>query len=263
MGGPAARVERATLESFAELAADPSFRDFVCLYIAEGYERSRHTASICNSDPAVMKVATQWLRRLTDRPLSYSNQHHADQDVSELCSFWSELLKTDASAMRLHRKSNSGRLQGRRWRSRHGVLAVSTHDNAAPRSTAGVDRLSEARMVPRTGLDSTASGRSEAWYRAAFGEPRPPVRIRAPRLEACWLREGAGRSPNPKERLWDQGFERPPTECSQGRVGRISGTTAHATAHAKRRGRLATRAFDRAHGRPAGSPAWRSSRTAA
>jgi hypothetical protein len=45
-----------------------------------------------------------------------------------------------------------------------------------------VDRLSEARMVPRTGLDSTASGRSEAWYRAAFGEPRPPVRIRAPRL---------------------------------------------------------------------------------
>jgi hypothetical protein len=116
------------LESFAELAADPSFRDFVCLYIAEGYKRSRHTASICNSDPAVMKVATRWLRRLTTRPLSYSIQHHADQDVSELCSFWSELLNVDASAMRLHRKSNSGSLQGRTWRCRHGVLAVSAHD---------------------------------------------------------------------------------------------------------------------------------------
>jgi hypothetical protein len=115
-------------DSFASLAADPTFRDFVCLYIAEGYKRSRHTASICNSDPAVMRLATHWLRRLTDRPLSYSIQHHADQDVSELRSFWSELLDTDASAMRLHRKSNSGRLQGRTWRCRHGVLAVSAHD---------------------------------------------------------------------------------------------------------------------------------------
>jgi len=116
------------LESFAELAADPSFRDFVCLYIAEGYKRSRHTANICNSDADVMKIATRWLRRLTDRPLKYAVQYHADQDVTELCRFWSELLDTDASAIRPHRKSNSGRLQGRTWRCRHGVLAVSAHD---------------------------------------------------------------------------------------------------------------------------------------
>ena len=119
---------REGMESFEELSADPTFRDFVCLYIAEGYKRSRHTANICNSDPAVMKVATQWLRRVTERPLSYSIQYHADQDVTELSLFWSELLDTDASAIRLHRKTNSGRLQRRTWRCRYGVLAVSVHD---------------------------------------------------------------------------------------------------------------------------------------
>ncbi len=119
---------REGLESFPELAGDPGFRDFVCMYIAEGYKRSRHTASICNSDPVVMKLATQWLRRLTSRPLSYSIHYHPDQDVTELCGFWGELLDIDVSAFRLHRKSNSGRLQARTWRCRHGVLAVSTHD---------------------------------------------------------------------------------------------------------------------------------------
>jgi len=65
---------------------------------------------------------------LTERPLSYSIQYHADQDVTELSLFWSELLDTDASAIRLHRKTNSGRLQRRTWRCRYGVLAVSVHD---------------------------------------------------------------------------------------------------------------------------------------
>src|ERR1700704_3667552 len=36
---------------FDELIKQPTFRDFVVLYIAEGYKRSRNTASICNSDP--------------------------------------------------------------------------------------------------------------------------------------------------------------------------------------------------------------------
>src|SRR3954470_12938234 len=52
-------------ETFDELALDPSFRDFVCLYIAEGYKRNRNTVSVCNSDPAVVVVCDRWLRRLS------------------------------------------------------------------------------------------------------------------------------------------------------------------------------------------------------
>jgi hypothetical protein len=115
-------------ESFDELAADPTFRDFVALYIAEGYKRSRNTVSICNSDPAVMRIAARWLRQLTDRPLQFSIQYHADQDLNELRRFWGEMLGIDSGVVRLLRKSNSNQLTGRVWRSRHGVLAVRVFD---------------------------------------------------------------------------------------------------------------------------------------
>jgi hypothetical protein len=55
-------------ESFDELARDPTFRDFVALYIAEGYKRGRNEVSICNSDPAVLELATRWIRRLATKP---------------------------------------------------------------------------------------------------------------------------------------------------------------------------------------------------
>jgi hypothetical protein len=128
--------------SFDELARDPTFRDFVALYIAEGYKRSRHTVSLCNSDPAVVAIATRWLRCVTDRQLHYSIQYHADQKLDELCGFWSEELGIDATAIRMQRKSNSNQLSGRTWRSAHGVLTVAVHDTLLrARMGAWMDRL--------------------------------------------------------------------------------------------------------------------------
>jgi hypothetical protein len=98
--------------------------------------------AICNSDPAVMKLATRWLGRLTCRRLGYSIQFHADQDVSELCRFWSETLDTNASGIRLQRKSNSGQLKGRTWRSRYGVITLFVDDTLLrARMQAWMDRL--------------------------------------------------------------------------------------------------------------------------
>jgi hypothetical protein len=111
----------------------------VALYIAEGYKRSRHTASICNSDPAVIRIATRWL---TDRPLDYSIQYHADQDLSELRAFWGKMLSIDGRGIRLIRKSNSNQLSGRTWRSAHGVLSVGVHDTLLRARLQGwIDRL--------------------------------------------------------------------------------------------------------------------------
>jgi hypothetical protein len=114
--------------SFDQLARDPTFRDFVALYIAEGSKRDRNHVSICNSDAAVVQLATRWLRRLTTKPLKFSIQYHADQDLGELCRFWSDALEIEEDAIRLQRKSNSNQLQGRVWRSRHGVLNVGAGD---------------------------------------------------------------------------------------------------------------------------------------
>lgn len=115
-------------ECFDDLAVDPTFRDFVCLYLAEGYKRNRNTVSICNSDAAIMRLATSWIRRLSDKTPVFAIQYHADQDLKALRDYWGRMLEADPASIRLQRKSNSGKLAGRCWRSHHGVLTVSVYD---------------------------------------------------------------------------------------------------------------------------------------
>lgn len=130
------------LEEFDSLASDLTFRDFICLYIAEGYKRTRNTVVICNSDPAVMQVSVRWLRALTEKPLWFSIQYHADQDLDELRAFWGRTLDICPDSIRLQRKSNSSQLSGRCWRSVHGVLAAGVNDTLLrARIQACMDRI--------------------------------------------------------------------------------------------------------------------------
>jgi hypothetical protein len=113
---------------FEELAQLPNFIDFVCMYIGEGYKRNRNTVSLANSDPHVIRLATYWIRRFTNRKVSFMVQYHADQDVDALVWFWATHVGVASEDIRLQRKSNSNQLKGRTWRSVHGVLTVATND---------------------------------------------------------------------------------------------------------------------------------------
>jgi len=114
--------------TFATLAMDPLFRDFVTLYIAEGYKRNRNVVSVCHSDPAAVRLTHLWLGRLPSNRRYYTLQHHADQDLDELRAFWGTALTIDPGLVRFQRKSNSAQLARRRWRSRYGVLNVGVND---------------------------------------------------------------------------------------------------------------------------------------
>lgn len=116
------------LLEYPVLLGEPSFRDFVCMYIGEGSKRCRNSVAICNSDPAVVKLGATWIRRLAANPVSYSFQHHADQDPDEVRKFWAVELGVEPAAIKFQRKSNSGRLDGRSWHSPHGVLQVRSSD---------------------------------------------------------------------------------------------------------------------------------------
>ncbi len=74
--------------TFAGLAKDSTFRDFVNLYIAEGYKRNRNRVAICNSDPGLMRLAHRWMRTLATNKLRYAVQCHRDQDPEYLQRFW-------------------------------------------------------------------------------------------------------------------------------------------------------------------------------
>jgi hypothetical protein len=144
---------------FAELALrNPEFRDFVCLYIGEGYKRSRNTVSLANSDPGVIKLANQWMCEFSRRPVGYCVQYHADQNFDELAEFWACQLEVDPSAIAFQRKSNSSQLRNRTWRSKYGVLTVRTNDTAFRARVQGwID------SIKRQWLDSLASGRGATW----------------------------------------------------------------------------------------------------
>jgi hypothetical protein len=143
---------------FERLSREHTFRDFICLYMAEGYKRCRNTVGVCNSDPAIVVLCATWVRRFARNPVRYSVQYHADQDLLELQQFWAQQLSIEPREVRLQRKSNSGRLSGRTWRSRYGVLNVSASDTALrSRLQAWMDCLQDQW------LDSPDTGRSSVW----------------------------------------------------------------------------------------------------
>jgi hypothetical protein len=143
---------------FPRLCALDTFRDFVCMYIGEGYKRSRNTVSIGNSDSSVVRLAQRWILQFTRNKVAYSIQYHADQALLELCSFWAVELGVSVSEIRLQRKSNSKGLAARTWRSEHGVLTVGVGDTLLRARLQGwIDRLQEQW------LDSPCSGRSSVW----------------------------------------------------------------------------------------------------
>lgn len=116
------------LEMFLFFDGKPTFRDFVCMYIGEGYKRCRNAVAICNSDPAVLKLALPWFQLFSRNPITFSVQYHADQDLSGLRAFWGRELRVPPESIKLQRKSNSQHLSGRSWRSQHGVLTMRTAD---------------------------------------------------------------------------------------------------------------------------------------
>jgi hypothetical protein len=138
-------------EEYPRLALEPTFTDFVCMYIGEGYRRTRNTVALANSDPRVVRLADHWIRRFARNKVTYSFQNHADQDPDYLIRFWSFGLGVDPSLFLYQRKSNSGQLSGRTWRSKYGVLTVCANDT-----------------LPRARLQAWMDRRQDGWLDSLF-----------------------------------------------------------------------------------------------
>lgn len=125
-----AAYQEGELEFSGLLSSNPTFRDFVMLYMTEGTRRGNGVAEIANSNPRLVQLAYSWLTKLANpnRAVSFWVQVHEDQSRQEVVQFWSQLLCIQPEQVKLQRKSNSGQLRGRAWRSRYGVLTVRVSD---------------------------------------------------------------------------------------------------------------------------------------
>lgn len=112
------------------LMQDLTFRDFVVLYMAEGYKKDRNVIEFVNSDAKLVKLAHRWINTFRDstKPIYYRMQCHVDHDEAELKAYWAEMIGIQAEAISILRKSNSGMLSGRQFRSPYGLLSVRISD---------------------------------------------------------------------------------------------------------------------------------------
>lgn len=115
-------------ESAATVLSEQHLRDFVVLYMAEGFKRNRNRVEICNSNPSIVQLAYTQIMKLTQHKIDCRLQCHVDNNEQQLEDYWAQQLGIDAKEIKIQRKSNSGHLQGRQWRSVHGVLAVGVND---------------------------------------------------------------------------------------------------------------------------------------
>ncbi len=116
------------LRSYDDLAAQPTFRDFVCIYIADGYKRDRRRVALASADPDVVRLAHRWIRWLTDKSPSLTVLHTREHGREELRRFWSEVVGERVESIRT-RGAFAGELEHARGvRPLRGVLTVSVDD---------------------------------------------------------------------------------------------------------------------------------------
>jgi hypothetical protein len=116
------------LETFEELAAQPTFRDFICIYLVQGDQRDRTRVALTNSDPAVMRLVSCWIGRLTNKVPFLSLQYGPGQSLKDLRRFWSETTGTEPRAIRV-RRSAAPEFDGRDVPDPpHGLLTVGVED---------------------------------------------------------------------------------------------------------------------------------------
>lgn len=118
----------AALHSYDDLALQPTFRDFVCVYIAEGYKRDRRKVALANADPDVMRLTHRWIWRLTDKSPSLSVGYARDQSRKELQRFWSEAVGEELRSIRARRVSEQQLSHAWGARPLHGVLTLAVDD---------------------------------------------------------------------------------------------------------------------------------------
>jgi hypothetical protein len=113
------------LETFEELSAQPTFLDFICIYLVQGDQRDRTRVALTNSDPAVMRLVGRWIGRLTNGVPFLSLQYGSGQSLSDLRRFWSDTMGAEPRAIRVRRSAARDAVPGS---PPHGLLTVAVED---------------------------------------------------------------------------------------------------------------------------------------
>jgi hypothetical protein len=114
------------LREYLTLSKIPFFRDFIILYICEGYKRTRHSVSIINTDPEIMRISFNIMKTLTTRTPDFQVQLHLDNDPETATKYWGNLLNIDPKYIKISFRKTS--MTNRNGRLPNGILTVRYSD---------------------------------------------------------------------------------------------------------------------------------------
>jgi len=113
------------LEEYEKLSKINLFKEFIMLYMGEGFRKSKCEVGITNSTLELILLAKYWFELIApNKDLKYNVQIHVDNNENDIKEYWSKNLKIDKNKIKIIRKSNSGNLSGRKWRSVYGVFSI-------------------------------------------------------------------------------------------------------------------------------------------
>ncbi|HEX3909703.1 MAG TPA: hypothetical protein VHW67_03240 [Solirubrobacteraceae bacterium] len=161
------------LRSFEELSGQPTFRDFICLYIVQGYKRDRARVALTNSDPAVMRLVSRWIRRLTDRvpfaSVCFEDDRSQGQSLTTVRRFWGETIGVDERTIGVRRTpadrvlGAGGRTVSRGSPEAAPAVRAGARVQAPPRSRHGALTVTVEDTLLRARLQAWMQRTRESW----------------------------------------------------------------------------------------------------
>lgn len=110
-----------------KILSDPAIRDFIVMYIAEGYKRGRNVVDFTNTDVAVIRLFVTHIRKFSDKKINYFLTYREEPSV--LTEYWVSTLGIDRSDIVLMKKKGE---QKKPYRSSvYGTMKIRVHDTYA------------------------------------------------------------------------------------------------------------------------------------
>jgi len=126
-----------------DVLADRDVRDFVCLYWAEGYKKSRNTVSLVNTDPAILRLVSRVMKKFVSRPLSYRLMCSKDERHTA-SEFWARELGIESRNLKFYEKVRKGKRMAEA-----GLMEVRVGDTYfRSRLQAWMDRVKKDWLLP-------------------------------------------------------------------------------------------------------------------
>jgi hypothetical protein len=105
------------------------FKDFICMFLTEGYRKTNSVVNICNSNPNIIILCNYWFKIFTNRKISYVVHVHTDDEIIDCVNYWAKCLNLNTQHIKVYvnKHESKGKLN-RKAKLKYGTFHIITSD---------------------------------------------------------------------------------------------------------------------------------------